>query len=146
MRRAGFTLIELMAVVALLGLLAGAVAWSLADTVERATRGELRARLMEADRRARQAARRRGAPHRLRLDLAAQHVQRRRGGEADALARAIPAPWTLTRVRVAPGTEAPGYRAARAAPRPGRGGQAEIGISAGGRSPSNALRLAKREA
>lgn len=69
----GFTLIEVMAVVALIGLLAAATAWSLADDAQRAEREDVIDRLIHADAAARTAARRLG-PHTLQIDLERQRV------------------------------------------------------------------------
>lgn len=71
--RRGFTLIEIMAVVVLMGLLAGGVAWSLAGESQRMTRGEVVSKLSNADATARLAAKRLG-PATLRIDLDTQQV------------------------------------------------------------------------
>jgi prepilin-type N-terminal cleavage/methylation domain-containing protein len=76
MRRSAFTLLEVMAVVALLGLLAGAVAWSLAGAARRGARADAVGQIAHADRRARLAARRLGKPCVLRFDLKHQRVRR----------------------------------------------------------------------
>lgn len=68
MTRPGFTLIEMLAMVVLIGLLATATAISLADEAQRATRADAVARLAGADANARLAARRLG-PSTLRFDL-----------------------------------------------------------------------------
>lgn len=73
MRRCGFTLIEVMAVVLLIGLLAGAVAWSMVGTVQDATRQEVLEKLAHADANARMSARRLG-PSALQLDLDTQQL------------------------------------------------------------------------
>lgn len=72
-RRGGFTLIEVMAVVVLIGLLAGATAWSMAGTVQRATRQETVDKLAHADATARMSARRLGSAS-LRIDLDTQRL------------------------------------------------------------------------
>jgi len=69
----GFTLIEVMAVVALIGLLAAATAWSLADDAQRATHDDVIDRLTYTDELARAAARRMG-PRTLHIDLEHQRV------------------------------------------------------------------------
>lgn len=71
--RHGFTLIEVMAVVALIGLLASATAWSLADSAQRAQQTDVIDRLIHADESARAAARRLG-PRSLHIDLDRQQV------------------------------------------------------------------------
>ncbi|MGB0766890.1 MAG: pilus assembly FimT family protein [Phycisphaeraceae bacterium] len=69
----GFTLIEVMAVVALIGLLAAATAWSLADDARSASRADVIDRLAYTDAQARTAARRFGSST-LRLDLNRQRI------------------------------------------------------------------------
>lgn len=69
----GFTLIELMAVVVLIGLLATATAITLADEKQAATRRDVIDRLIDADQSARLSARRLG-PSVLRFDLSGQRV------------------------------------------------------------------------
>ena len=68
-----FTLIEVMAVVALIGLLAAATAWSLADEAQRANQADAVDRLRHADLTARLTARRLG-PSTLCMDLDRQRV------------------------------------------------------------------------
>lgn len=75
-RHSGFTLIEVLAVLVVLGLLAGATAWSLADTADRATAEEVFGRIAHADRLARIAAERTGQNCVLRYDLDAQQMRR----------------------------------------------------------------------
>ena len=76
MRRGAFTLIEVMAVIVLLGLMAGAVTWSFARNVRGASRETAMSQVMRADRMARLAARRFGRPCVLRIDIGAQRVWR----------------------------------------------------------------------
>lgn len=71
--RRGFTLLEMMAVVVLVGILATATAMSLADQSQRATRADAIGRLTDADRSARLAAKRLG-PSTLRIDLDQQRL------------------------------------------------------------------------
>ncbi|MFN3166631.1 MAG: prepilin-type N-terminal cleavage/methylation domain-containing protein [Phycisphaeraceae bacterium] len=71
--RRGFTLLEMMAVVVLVGVLATATAMSLADQSQRATRADALDRLIDADRGARLAAKRLG-PSTLRIDLDDQRL------------------------------------------------------------------------
>ncbi len=76
MRRCGFTLLEMMAVVVLLGLLAGAVGWSMAQDARRAARTDAVGQIGHADRLARLAAQRFGRPCVLRIDLREQTLRR----------------------------------------------------------------------
>ncbi len=136
-----FTLIELMAVVLLLGLLAGAVAWSLAENVEAAGRADAVGRVVQADCLARMAARRLGRPSVLRIDLEAQRLWRvtpAPGGPAGPGAETshpvdVPAGYRIDRVAVA---DAAATRDA---------GIVEIAYSTGGRSASYALRLVRAD-
>lgn len=77
MRSAAFTLMEVMAVVALLGLLAGATAWSLAGEARRQTREEIIAQIVQTDLHCRVAATRTGQSHDLVFDLDEQAIWRR---------------------------------------------------------------------
>lgn len=74
MHRRGFTLIEIMAVVVLIGLLAGATAWSLAGQAQHTNHAEALDRLIHADTTARLASRRLG-PARLELNLDTQTLR-----------------------------------------------------------------------
>jgi len=74
LRRDGFTLVEMLAVVAVLGLLAGAVAWSAAGNVRRGSRREALDRVIHADRMARLEARRLGKGCLLKFDLSTQRI------------------------------------------------------------------------
>lgn len=71
--RTGFTLIEVMVVVVLIGLLAGAAAVSLTGDLDRATHEDVIGRLTYADAQARMAGRRLG-PATLRIDLDQQAI------------------------------------------------------------------------
>jgi len=76
MHRRGFTLLEVMAVVVLLGLMAAATAWSLADQARSSSRGQVVAQLANADAMARRAAARTRLPCVLKYDLEHQRVWR----------------------------------------------------------------------
>jgi prepilin-type N-terminal cleavage/methylation domain-containing protein len=134
MRRRAFTLLEVMAVVVLLGLTAGAVAWSFAGHVRHASRDAAVSQFVRADRLARLAAQRQGRPCALRIDLTTQRLVRHMGAPTEAPAEqahsATLAGGRCDRIVVA-GT------AASTAP----AGIVEIPFSPGGRSPSYAVRL-----
>lgn len=76
MSRSGFTLIEVLAVIVVLGLLAGAVAWSLAGDATQAIGEDALGRLAHADSMARAEARRFGREYTLRFDLNEQALRR----------------------------------------------------------------------
>ncbi len=76
MRTFAFTLIEVMVVVALLGLLATATAWALADDAKDASLRNVRQVVMHADRMARFAGIRTNEQVTLRLDLSRQRLER----------------------------------------------------------------------
>lgn len=73
-RKDGFSLMEMMAVILLIGLLTGAVAWSLNDTHRRAKLNDFIDRLRHMDQTARLYARRFAKPVTLRYDLNEQAV------------------------------------------------------------------------
>jgi prepilin-type N-terminal cleavage/methylation domain-containing protein len=141
--RRAFTLIEVLAVVALMGLLAGATVWSLAEDVRRSSRAEIVGRIINADHAARLAGQRLGEPCSLLFDLRTQSVQRVMGSEDGSR--------QTTTVLKLPS----GYRIdciiLPAAPGASRGpvvvqdpGEARIPFSTGGRSAAYAVRLASR--
>jgi prepilin-type N-terminal cleavage/methylation domain-containing protein len=137
-----FTLIEVMIVVLLMGLIAGATAWSLAETARHKTRENAVGLIAQADHMARTIARRMPQPCALRFDLDQQHivrVQARRGGPTQSHRVSLGASQRFDRlVRVAP----PGARQQRAGVQWLEAGAAEIAYSTRGRSESFALRLA----
>ncbi len=144
MRRGGFTLIEVMAVVALLGLLAGAVVWSMTDEAKRWSREDAVGRIAHADRRARIAARRLGRPCVLRFDLDRQVVCRvvfdDDGTEMPGHVLDLPVGHRIDRVvfaRAASSALVPGGPAARGK----ESGVVDVACSTAGRSASYALRL-----
>ncbi|MCY2926023.1 MAG: prepilin-type N-terminal cleavage/methylation domain-containing protein [Planctomycetota bacterium] len=133
-RHRAFTLLEVMAVVTLLALLAGATAWSLADEARKSSRAKAVADVAHADRMARLGAQRCGQPCRLQFDLIHQEV-RRLTGPADqaqpAHSLALPRNCRIDRI-VTPSSGPGGERADAVA----------IAFSSGGRSDSYAVRLA----
>jgi prepilin-type N-terminal cleavage/methylation domain-containing protein len=142
--RRAFTLIEVLAVVALLGLLAGATAWSLAGAAQRATFDEVAGRIAHADRMARFAGQRIGRPTVLTIDLDKQwlirRIAREDGSVETAPALGVPRDMRIERVVLA-GEPRSGDMNTR---RPGRHidrGQVEIAYSTHGRSVTYGLRL-----
>jgi len=105
MRRGAFTLVEMLAVMAVIGLLAGAVTWLSAGQVGRADGREAVSRIIHADRMARIEALRLGRPCVLRFGLDAQTViavsEDRRGGETARRRAALPANCRVQHVWVA---------------------------------------------
>jgi len=147
-RRRGFTLIEVMAVVALLGLLAGATVWSITSDADRATQSDATSRLTHVDAMARLAARR-FAGTTLHIDLAKQAVWYAPLGIAPDAADADPRSQSTTmpgRHRIARVwlVELPkSSGTVRAAPRVEQidSGQVAISVSANGHSTTYALEV-----
>ncbi len=100
MRSRGFTLIELIAVITILGLMAGATGLSLIETARSAALDRTIGMLQQEDERARLAARRLGREVVLRIDLDEQRLQRftrNPAGELEpAASRRLPAGTRLT--------------------------------------------------
>ena len=143
MRRSGFTLIEMMAVVTLLGLMAAATVWSLADDVRRSSRGRIVAAVGHADRLGRLAGRRFGKQCVLRFDLDKQEVSRLfSSGQGDTPAGhmlRLPTGYRVDRVMIARQSAAlTDLGLAWAAV---DSGTADIVCSTAGRSVSYAVRL-----
>lgn len=122
-------MVEVMAVVFLLGLLAGAAAWSMHDHARAASREKVISAIVHADQMARLSAKRSGHC-RLGFDLAEQNIRRVRTGPEPAQAHRLSLPRGV-RIR----------RVVRfdAADKTRRGGVVDIGYSAQGRSPSYAV-------
>jgi len=105
MRRRGFTLIEIMLVVILLGILAGATVLSLTEQVRHSKASDAVSRIEHADATARLAARRTG-PCVLRFDLDAQSLRRIddwNGKQRPAHAVNVPEGYRIERIAAAPG-------------------------------------------
>ena len=136
MSRRGFTFIEVLAVVVLLGLLAGATAWSLAESARRSSLENIVGRIAHVDRTTRIAAERFGEPRTLRFDLDRGRLQRvARGDDGEkhgSHATRIPAPFRIGEI-VLP---RPGGRAERFDV-----GVVELVCSPGGRSKTYAIRV-----
>jgi len=147
--RAGFTLLEPLAVITLLGLVAGATAWSLASTARAAGERAAIEGLHHADALARLSSRRWGRPTVLVFDLERQEVIRRDGdggGDRHAERWPLPAQVRIERVVRLVGDRVPGYTPAGSREGVSRSGRVEVAVSGAGRSMSYALilRLAGR--
>ena len=79
MRKVAFTLVEVIAVIAVLGLLAGATAWSMADDVRQSSLNDAVDRVAHIDRSARAASIRFGQPGELVMDMQQQTLTRSLG-------------------------------------------------------------------
>jgi len=144
-----FTFIEVLAVVVLLGLLAGATAWSLAGDARRADRRNVIEQLAHADAMARLAAERFGRPVTLRIDLDHQRITRivtvDANTEETGHAVRLPDEVRLTAVRIAAGPDPlPGRRTGL------RTGEFDAGVvnipfSDAGRSATYAVRIEARD-
>ncbi|MEI7835332.1 MAG: prepilin-type N-terminal cleavage/methylation domain-containing protein [Planctomycetota bacterium] len=132
-RPRAFTLLEVMAVVTLLALLAGATAWSLADDARRSSRAKVVADVAHVDRMARLAAQRCGEPCRLQFDLIHQQVCRFIGsGERVESAHSMTLPRNCRIDKVATPASGPSGE---------RGDTIAIAFSSGGRGDSYAVRV-----
>lgn len=142
MRRGGFTLIEVMAVVLLLGLLAGSTIWLMTRQARRSQADLAVIEITGADRDARLAARRTRPQCLLRIDLNRQEVYRVRrdaaGRETRSHRVSPPAGIRIARVLVA---EAETAGASASARRGVSNGVVEIPFSPAGRSPTYAVAL-----
>ncbi len=144
MSRPAFTFVEMMAVVMLLGLLAGAVTWSMAETAQHASREQVVGSIVHLDRTTRLAGERLGGSYALRFDLDEQVIERLEtssGGESDSSRRLrLPGDHRIDRLRVAWGDLAASSGPGGAADRIDAG-TVEIAFSSRGRSPTYAVRL-----
>ena len=144
MTRRGFTFIEVIAVVALLGILAGGTAYYLADQVQASSSDSAVGQLAYADRLTRLRARRLGRECVLRFDLDEQAVTRfeNRHGELQRRSAGLNVPvrcrieqvWTVGLVGQSE-TGAPGRLARHGT------GVVDVAFSPAGRSATYALKL-----
>lgn len=145
MIRKAFTLIEVMAVVVLLGLLAGAVAWSMADDLRRNAQESAAERVMSTDELARLAARASGQPCVLRFDLDAQRIARSaindRGQMGAAHDWGLGADWAIAKVIVLRPDASAEAAISPVRRHVHRAGAVELRISADGWSPTYLVRL-----
>ncbi len=142
MRRGGFTLIEVMAVVMLLGLLAGATIWLMTRQARQSQQDLAVIRITGADRDARLAARRTRPQCLLRFDLDRQEIYRLRRDPAGRETRthrvSFPAGFRVARVLIAEAETAGPSTSFR---RGESTGLVEIPFSPAGRSPTYAVAL-----
>ena len=145
MRRA-FTLIEVMAVVLIVGLLAGSVALTLGGQASYRSTEDLVDALQSTDRKARHAAMRLGEDCVLKYDLSRQRVWREIDGRDGVRERsttlAIPTGYKIDRVVVPGEIGTDGGSNNRIGRRIDRG-VVEIALSGGGRSVTYAVRLTR---
>lgn len=133
-----------MAVIALLGLLAGAGVWSMTGSIDRASREDALDKLAYADRMARLAADRLGRMYVLRFDLDRQTVTRRfaKAPEPETTTTAkLPRGTRLEAVRLPRKLDWPPNEAAGVKPGIHTEGVIEIPVSTAGRSATYALKL-----
>ncbi len=143
MRRGGFTLIEVIAVIVLLGLVTGAAAWVLTDNARHSTRGKVVEEIAHADRMTRFTAECLGRRCVLRLDLDRQRIRRLiddEHGRQVLHGLKVPDGYRISRV-VLGRAFASGRNTDRWRRRRIDMGEVDIPFSAGGRSMSYALRL-----
>ncbi len=147
MRRGGFTFIEVMLVVVLLGLMAGAVAWSVTAQVRRGTQAAAVGQIVHADRMARMTAEQLGVECVLRFDFENQRL-RRLVPDGDhavtaAHARQLPPAWRVERILLARASDF-GRESQRTVMTEADWGTVDIPYSPGGRSATWAARLVSR--
>jgi len=149
MLRAGFTLIEMLAVVVLIGLLAGAVAYSMTGEVRRSSREDLLGELEYFDRITRTAARRFDEQRVLAIDLDRQRVRRiDRPGKWDEKASAriaVGDGLSIDRVWIAAGDATPLRANGRTEARQEADGEVEVPFDPMGQSATYAVRIAGPE-
>lgn len=136
MTRRAFTFIEVMMAVALIGLLAGATAWSLAEQMRHGSTSSVIGRILHLEKMARLAAQRMDKEFALRWDLGSQRLIRRESppgdGGSDSHALRIPRGYRIDRILTAAST---GVESSES-------GVVEISFSTAGRSVTYAVHLA----
>lgn len=134
MQRSAFTFIEVVAVVAIMAVLAGATVWAWTGQVRAATLEDAAIKLRNLDRTARLAAERTGRDVWIRFDLDRQHAWREAMDADERKQRSasvrFPAGCRIDRLRIAGTADVI------------ESGEARIAISTAGRSATYALRLA----
>lgn len=146
-RSAAFTLIEMMAVIVLIALLAGAVAWSMTGELRRSTREDVIGELRQYDQMARLTGKRLGRPCSLVFDLDQQRVRRvvdpASTAAETAAVYALPEGVAVDRLVVADLAEARGRGDDRGtAVQRHNTGEVSIDFGTAGRGASYAVRLA----
>ena len=145
MRRSAFTLVEVMAVVALLALAAGVTVWSLAQDAQHGSRVNVIGAIAHADRMARLAAQRLGEPCLLQFDLDHQRLWRIVGDEEGARSTThalnLPRGYRIDQVVVARSSVSLGRGSPASEGEKLDSGMVGIPYSTGGRSASYAVRL-----
>jgi prepilin-type N-terminal cleavage/methylation domain-containing protein len=148
--RSAFTLIEVMLVIVLLGLLAGATVFSLTETARRSSRADAIDQIRHADRMARAAARRIGEKYMLRFDLDEQRlwrvVQHRGDAEQASHRTDLPTRYRVDRMVVPSTPDSSGLLSAEVSAETHESGSVDIPYSTAGRSVSYAVRLEPRHA
>ncbi len=144
MRGGAFTLLEVIAVIVLLGLLTGATAWVLTDNARQSSRQNVVGRITHADRMARLAARRLDEACVLRFDLEEQSIRRLAGRyerRRTMHSMEIPDGCRISRIIVPRNPRAAGGFTRTTAWSRTDSGVVDIPFSAGGQSISYAVRL-----
>lgn len=142
--RRGFTLMELLAVVAVLGLIAGATAWSMADQVRQGSMADLIAKFRHVDEFARHAARRIEGDWTLNIDVSEQSMWRQRqhdGSTERGPVFKLPGEFAIGSILVASGGQSGGSDSARTRYREHSGGRVELKVDRNGSTASYAVEL-----
>jgi len=145
MNRRGFTLIEMIAVVLLLGLLAGSVAYAMTGELRRGTREEAVDVIRYMDHMTRLTADRFGRPCALRFELDKRRLRRvidPAGRSAETLStRRLPRPFRIDRLVAATVDDQRRGKPTLTKVRGWEHGRADVNVGVDGRGPTYALRL-----
>lgn len=141
----GFTLLELVAVIALMAILTGAVAWSLSQQAVAARRANVVGEIRQADRLARLTARRFNQPTVLCVNLDEQRLWHKSTNADDGPATnhpyALPDGYRIDEVVTLNAPDKPGSLKGDASIEQIDSGTARVAVSRSGRSVSYALKL-----
>lgn len=147
--RSGFTLIEMIAVVLLLGLLVGSVAYAMTGELRRGTREEAVDVIRYMDHTTRLTARRFGRPCAVRFDLAEDRMRRildpADRSRQTLSTRRLPRPFGIDRLVVAEVDDRRRGKPISTRVRSREHGRADVKVGVGGRGPTYAVRLAGNE-